>query len=87
MFRDYQNNIEAYPLWQKFLQTRQPPTLIVWGEHDPAFIAAGARAYLRDVPDAELQLLDAGHFAVEEQAVQIAQHMVRFIEKLNSKQH
>jgi pimeloyl-ACP methyl ester carboxylesterase len=82
LFQDYQNNIDAYPAWQKFLRERKPPTLIVWGEHDPAFIAAGARAYLRDVPDAELHLLDAGHFAVEEQAVAIAQYIVAFVDRL-----
>lgn len=82
LFQDYQSNIDAYPAWQAFLRRHQPPTLIVWGERDPAFIAAGARAYLRDVPNAELHLLDAGHFALEEQPVAIAQHMIRFIEGL-----
>lgn len=83
LFQDYQNNIDAYPAWQKFLRERRPPTLIVWGEHDPAFIADGARAYLRDLPEAELHLLDAGHFAVEEQAVAIAQYMTAFIDRLD----
>jgi pimeloyl-ACP methyl ester carboxylesterase len=82
LFQDYQTNIDAYPSWQAFLRARQPPTLIVWGRNDPAFISAGARAYLRDLPQAELHLLDAGHFAVEEQAVTIAQHVVRFMEGL-----
>lgn len=82
LFQDYQSNIDAYPQWQAFLRRTQPPTLIVWGAKDPAFIEAGARAYLRDLPHAELHLLDAGHFAVEEQPVAIAQHMVRFIERL-----
>jgi pimeloyl-ACP methyl ester carboxylesterase len=82
LFQDYQTNIDAYPEWQAFLRARQPPALIVWGEHDPAFLAAGAKAYLRDLPDAELHLLDAGHFAVEEQPVAIAQLVVRFVERL-----
>jgi pimeloyl-ACP methyl ester carboxylesterase len=82
LFQDYQSNIDAYPEWQAFLRRRRPPTLIVWGANDPAFIADGARAYLREVPEAELHLLDAGHFALEEQPVEIAQHMVRFIEQL-----
>lgn len=82
LFQDYQTNVDAYPRWQAFLRERQPPTLIVWGEHDAAFIPAGARAYLRDLPNAELYLLDAGHFAVEEQPVLIAQHIVRFMERL-----
>ncbi|HYH97054.1 alpha/beta hydrolase [Hyalangium sp.] len=84
LFQDYQANIDAYPSWQAFLRARQPPTLIVWGRNDPAFVSAGARAYLRDLPQAELHLLDAGHFAVEEQAVAIAQHVVRFMEGLNA---
>lgn len=82
LFQDYQSNIDAYPEWQAFLRRHQPPTLIVWGEKDPAFISEGARAYLRDVPNAELHLLDAGHFALEERPVEIAQHMIRFIERL-----
>jgi pimeloyl-ACP methyl ester carboxylesterase len=82
LFQDYQTNIDSYPAWQEFLRTHQPPTLIVWGKHDPAFVVAGAQAYLRDLPAAELHLLDAGHFAVEEQPVEIAQHIVRFVERL-----
>jgi pimeloyl-ACP methyl ester carboxylesterase len=83
LFQDYQNNIDAYPAWQAFLRARRPPTLIVWGKLDPAFVAAGANAYLRDVPDAELHLLDAGHFALEEQPVPIAQHITRFMMALS----
>jgi pimeloyl-ACP methyl ester carboxylesterase len=84
LFQDYQTNIDAYPRWQEYLRASKPPTLIVWGEHDPAFIADGARAYLRDVPSAELHMLDAGHFAVEEQPVVIAQHIVHFMEALKT---
>jgi pimeloyl-ACP methyl ester carboxylesterase len=84
LFQDYQNNIDAYPKWQAFLREHQPPTLIVWGKRDPAFIAAGAAAYLRDLPQAKLALLDAGHFAVEEQPVPIAQHIVQFMMSLPS---
>lgn len=82
LFQDYQTNIDAYPKWQAYLRERQPPALIVWGERDPAFIAAGAKAYLRDVPDAELHLLDAGHFALEELPVPIARHITSFMERL-----
>jgi len=81
LFQDYYNNILAYPKWQAFLRKRRPPTLIVWGEHDPAFIAAGALAYLKDLPDAELHLMDAGHFAVEEKAVEIARHILEFLDR------
>ena len=64
-------NIDLYPTWQATMRAHRFPALIVWGERDPAFIAAGAKAYLRDLPDAELHLLDAGHFAVEERASDI----------------
>jgi pimeloyl-ACP methyl ester carboxylesterase len=82
LFQDYQTNIDAYPLWQRFLRDRRPPTLVLWGERDPAFVVAGARAYLRDVPGAELHLLDAGHFAVEERPVEVAQRVIAFVERL-----
>lgn len=82
LFQDYWTNIEAYPAWQAFLRAWQPPTLVLWGRHDPAFIAAGALAYRRDLPEAEIHLLDAGHFAVEEQPVQIAQKVLRFLDIL-----
>jgi pimeloyl-ACP methyl ester carboxylesterase len=85
LFQDYYNNLLAYPRWQAFLREHQPPTLIVWGKNDPAFIEAGARAYLRDLPDAELHLLDAGHFAAEEKPVEIARHIVRFMDRLGDR--
>lgn len=81
LFQDYYNNLLAYPKWQAFLRKRQPPTLIVWGKNDPAFIAPGAEAYLRDLPNAELHLLDAGHFTVEEKAVEIGQFILGFMER------
>jgi len=55
--------------------------LIAWGKRDSAFIAAGAEAYLRDLPNAELHLLDAGHFAVEEKGPEIAQLVLAFMAK------
>jgi pimeloyl-ACP methyl ester carboxylesterase len=82
LFQDYYNNLLAYPQWQKFLRERQPPALIVWGKNDPAFIAAGAEAYKRDLPEAELHLLDAGHFAAEERPVEIAQYITAFMQRL-----
>lgn len=82
LFQDYYNNLRAYPQWQAFLRKQQPPTLIVWGQNDPAFIAEGAKAYVKDLPQAELHLLDAGHFAAEEKTVEIAQHMHRFLDRV-----
>ena len=82
LFQDYYNNILTYPKWQELLRQKQPPTLIVWGKNDPAFIAAGAYAYLQDLPNAELHMLDAGHFAVEERAVEIARHIRGFLDRV-----
>ncbi len=82
LFQDYKTNLDSYPTWQAFLREHQFPTLLVWGENDPVFTADGARAYLRDIPEADLHLLDAGHFAAEEKPVEIAKHMIRFLEKL-----
>jgi pimeloyl-ACP methyl ester carboxylesterase len=72
LFWDYRTNLDAYPEFHNSLRTHRPPTLIVWGEHDEIFGADGARAYLRDLPDAELHLLDAGHFALETHRREIA---------------
>ncbi|MEV6073138.1 alpha/beta hydrolase [Nocardia sp. NPDC052001] len=72
LFVDYKVNLDSYPAFQKYFAEYQPPTLITWGEHDEIFGADGARAYLRDLPDAELHLLDAGHFALESHGPEIA---------------
>jgi pimeloyl-ACP methyl ester carboxylesterase len=66
LFYDYRTNVELYPNWQKFLRDRQPKTLIFWGQDDVFFTPAGGEAFLRDVPQAELHRLAAGHFAVED---------------------
>ncbi|MRH92076.1 alpha/beta fold hydrolase [Nocardia sp. SYP-A9097] len=65
LFADYKVNLDGYPAFQKYFAEHRPPTLIAWGEHDEIFGPDGARAYLRDLPDAELHLLDAAHFALE----------------------
>lgn len=69
---DYKSNIAAYPAWQAWLRKQQPPTLITWGSRDPFFPEPGARAYLRDLPDAELHLFETGHFALEDHLPEIA---------------
>ncbi|MFB8004145.1 alpha/beta fold hydrolase [Nocardia sp. NPDC056000] len=72
LFADYKNNLDGYPAFQKCFAVHRPPVLITWGEHDEIFGPDGARAYLRDLPDAELHLLDAGHFALETHGPEIA---------------
>ncbi len=72
LFWDYQFNLSEYPAFQEYLRTFQPPTLIAWGRNDEIFGAEGALAYQRDLPQAELHLLDAGHFALETHGPEIA---------------
>src|SRR5262245_52122841 len=60
---DYQNNVKLYPRWQEYLRAEQPPVLLPWGQNDQFFPPEGARAYLQDLPEAELHFLDTGHFA------------------------
>lgn len=77
---DYHRNVAAYPDWQAWLREHRPPTLITWGVNDPFFTEAGARAYLRDLPDAALHLFDTGHFALEDQLPQIAPLIAGFLD-------
>jgi pimeloyl-ACP methyl ester carboxylesterase len=72
LLEDYKSNLGRYPQWQEAFRTHRPKTLIVWGKHDPFFIPPGARAYLRDLPDARLVWLDAGHFVLDENTPQVA---------------
>lgn len=81
LFYDYQTNVASYPTWQAWLREHRPPMLVVWGRYDPSFTVAGATAYKRDVPDAELHILDAGHFAMDEALDQIARLVRDFLGK------
>ena len=76
LLHNYQANLAHYEGWHRFFQSRQPKTLIVWGKNDPFFTVEGAKAYLRDIPKAELHLLDTGHFALEDSCDFIAQRIV-----------
>jgi len=77
LLHNYQTNLTKYDEWHEFFRARQPKTLIVWGKHDPFFTVPGAEAYLRDIPTAELHLLDTGHFALEDFSEFIAQQIIR----------
>jgi len=78
---DYRTNIASYPAWQAWLREHRPPTLVVWGRNDPSFIAKGAEAFARDVPHAQIHLLDAGHFALDEQTDEIARLIIQFLSR------
>jgi pimeloyl-ACP methyl ester carboxylesterase len=77
---DYQNNVELYPRWHDYLRANQPPALLPWGQNDQFFPPDGARAYLQDLPQAELHLLDTGHFATATHSDEIADLIVGFLE-------
>jgi pimeloyl-ACP methyl ester carboxylesterase len=81
LFYDYQFNLDGYPAFQQYFREHQPPTLIVWGKNDQIFGPAGAHAFLADLPDAELYLLDTGHFALEEDGDLIADKMRGFLRR------
>jgi pimeloyl-ACP methyl ester carboxylesterase len=72
LFLDYAGNIELYPEFQRYFRTRQPPLLAIWGRNDPFFLPAGAEAFKRDIPGADVRLLETGHFALETHAAEIA---------------
>lgn len=78
LLHNYQTNLARYDGWHEFFRTMQPKTLIVWGKNDPFFTVEGAQAYLRDIPKAELHLLDSGHFALEDSSEFIAQKIISF---------
>lgn len=72
LFYDYRTNVARYPSWQAWLREQRPPLLVLWGRYDPSFQVAEAEAYRRDVPDAQIHILDAGHFALDERPDEIA---------------
>jgi len=81
LFYDYQSNVPLYPSWQAYFREHQPPTLIVWGKNDYIFPAEGAHPYKRDLKNLDFNLLDTGHFALEEDGDVIAGHIRHFLDK------
>jgi pimeloyl-ACP methyl ester carboxylesterase len=72
LFYDYRTNVQLYPKWQAWMRERQPRLQVIWGKYDPSFDISEPEAYLRDVPKAEVHVLDAGHFALDTKADEIA---------------
>ena len=81
LFYSYRTNSPLYPQWQQYFREHQPPTLIAWGKNDEIFPAAGAEPYKRDLKNIDFNLLDTGHFALEEDGEQIAQLIKNFLPK------
>jgi pimeloyl-ACP methyl ester carboxylesterase len=81
LFLDYANNVKLYPAFQEYFRKSKPPLPAIWGKHDPFFIPPGAEAYLRDNPNATVQLLDTGHLALETRVEEVASAMREFLAK------
>jgi pimeloyl-ACP methyl ester carboxylesterase len=76
---DYKSNVALYPAFQAYFRTHRPPVLAVWGKNDPFFLPAGAEAFKRDIPDADIRFFDTGHFALETHAGEIASAIRTFL--------
>lgn len=81
LFLNYASNVALYPKFHAYFAANQPPFLAVWGEHDPFFLPAGAEAFRRDNPNAEVHFFDTGHFALETHAGEIATAIRSFLDK------
>jgi pimeloyl-ACP methyl ester carboxylesterase len=81
LFYDYRTNVASYPAWQHWLREHQPPLQVIWGRYDPSLQVEEAEAYRRDVPGAEVRILDAGHFALDEQPDLIADLIRGFLRR------
>ena len=76
---DYTNNVASYPAWQAWMRGHRPPALVLWGRYDPSFVTPGTLAFKRDLPDAEVHVLDAGHFGLDEATDAIARLTLDFL--------
>jgi pimeloyl-ACP methyl ester carboxylesterase len=81
LFLDYRNNVKLYPAFQEYFRKSKPPLLAIWGKRDPYFIPPGAEAFQRDIPNATIQFLDTGHFALETHLEEIATAIRQFLAK------
>ena len=81
LFLNYASNVKLYPKFQEYFRKSKPPLLAIWGKNDPFFIPAGAEAFRKDLPNAQVQFLDTGHFAIETHAVEIASAIRDFLER------
>jgi pimeloyl-ACP methyl ester carboxylesterase len=79
LFLDYASNVKLYPKFQEYFRKSRPPLLAIWGRNDPFFIPAGAEAFRKDLPNAKVQFLDTGHFAIETHVIEIAAAMKEFL--------
>jgi pimeloyl-ACP methyl ester carboxylesterase len=85
LFLDYANNVALYPAFQAYFRERRPPLLAVWGSHDPFFLPPGAKAFTRDIPNADVRFFDTGHFALETHAAEIGKAIGEFLTRPRGK--
>lgn len=83
LIADYVTNVALYPRFHAYFAAHRPPFLAVWGRHDPFFLPIGAEAFRRDLPEAEIHFLDAGHFAIETHVGEIAARVTDFLDRLD----
>jgi pimeloyl-ACP methyl ester carboxylesterase len=81
LFYDYRTNVTAYPSWQEWMRKTQPPLLVIWGKYHPSFNLSEPESYRRDVPNADVHVLDAGHFALDTAADEIANLVDAFMRR------
>ncbi len=81
LFYDYRTNVAAFPAWQAYLRAHKPPLLVVWGKYDPVFAVGEAYAFRRELPNAEIHVIEAGHFAFDEAVDQVAALTRAFLNK------
>jgi pimeloyl-ACP methyl ester carboxylesterase len=81
LFLDYASNVALYPAFHAYFRNHQPPFLAVWGKNDPFFLPAGAEAFKRDIPGAEIRFFDTGHFALETHCAEIAAAIRDFLDR------
>ena len=82
LFLDYASNVALYPRFQEYFRQSQPPLLAVWGNGDPFFLPAGAQAFVRDLPGAQVRFFETGHFALETHCDEIAAAMREFLKEI-----
>jgi pimeloyl-ACP methyl ester carboxylesterase len=80
LFYDYRTNVENYPKWQKWLQEKQPRLLVIWGKYEASFDSSEPESYRRDVPTAEVHIVDGGHFAMDTAADEVAALVRNFLD-------
>ena len=85
LFLDYASNLTLYPVFQQYFRDAKPPLLAIWGKHDPFFVPAGADAYRRDNPNAVVEFLDTGHFALETHFEKIASEIARLMDRASKR--